>query len=453
VLKVKEKARKLCGGDIFFTGHRDDLTDIYRELDAAVCPSLTENLGAAAESLAAGVPTVATSVGGFPDIVKDGVTGRLAKPRSPESLAEAILSLLKDRQSAQTMADSGRELVTELLSLERCCGEVYKMYRTILGEEDYHPLVSIIIPVFNGGEYLSQAIDSALAQSYKNIEVLVINDGSTDGGATRECALSYGGRILYFEKENGGVSSALNEGIRCMRGEWFSWLSHDDLYHPDKIKRQVDYLRALSHNGRDEDLSYVILHGHTQLIDKKGRTIFRMKSYIDSESRLLVLNGIRQNRLNGCSFLLHRSCFERFGMFEESIRTVSDYDMWYRLLFGGCSFHCLPDYMVKTRVHARQVTHTRRRLSREEMERFHSGIVKRFYESGMYNSARDFYKLGGYLLRKGQHSCADDAFDAARTLHPSPLHNLRKAAVICGCAVFYHAWTLIKKIAYTLLLK
>ena len=76
-----------------------------------------------------------------------------------------------------------------------------------------NPKVSIIIPVYNGSNYLANAIDSALAQTYKNIEVIVVNDGSKDEGATERIALSYGDRIHYYAKSNGGVSSALNFGI------------------------------------------------------------------------------------------------------------------------------------------------------------------------------------------------------------------------------------------------
>ena len=91
------------------------------------------------------------------------------------------------------------------------------------------PLVSIVIPVYNGSNYLGQAINSALAQTYKNIEILVINDGSTDDGVTERIAKAYGSQIRYYVKENGGVATALNFGIQKMRGEYFSWLSHDDM--------------------------------------------------------------------------------------------------------------------------------------------------------------------------------------------------------------------------------
>ena len=76
------------------------------------------------------------------------------------------------------------------------------------------PLVSIIIPVYNGSDYIKQAIDSALAQTYPHVEVVVINDGSKDKGKTEKIAKSYGEKIRYFYKENGGVGSALNLGIQ-----------------------------------------------------------------------------------------------------------------------------------------------------------------------------------------------------------------------------------------------
>ena len=105
-------------------------------------------------------------------------------------------------------------------------------------KEKFNPLVSIIIPVYNGENYVAEAIDSALAQTYDNIEIIVVNDGSED--RTDEICKSYGNKIRYFKKENGGTSTALNLGIKNMNGEYFSWLSHDDKYYPNKIKRQAN---------------------------------------------------------------------------------------------------------------------------------------------------------------------------------------------------------------------
>lgn len=137
--------------------------------------------------------------------------------------------------------------------------------------KEYRPLVSIIIPVYNGGNYLKLAIESALAQTYKNIEVLVINDGSTDND-TRKIALSYGDKIRYFEKENGGVSSALNYGITLMNGEWFSWLSHDDEYFPDKIEKQIKLVRTIN----ESDVDRTLIYSSFVLIDSNGRMCVRV---------------------------------------------------------------------------------------------------------------------------------------------------------------------------------
>lgn len=115
-----------------------------------------------------------------------------------------------------------------------------------LSMDEFCPQVSIIIPVYNGSNYMREAIDSAMNQTYTNIEVIVVNDGSNDNGRTDEIARSYGTRIRYFTKENGGVSSALNLGIQNMRGEYFSWLSHDDVYTPNKVEDEVAALAKMN---------------------------------------------------------------------------------------------------------------------------------------------------------------------------------------------------------------
>ena len=129
------------------------------------------------------------------------------------------------------------------------------------------PLVSIIIPVFNGSNYLDQSIESALAQTYKDCEVLVINDGSNDNSQTKNIALKYGNKIRYFEKQNGGCASALNIGIKNMRGEYFSWLSHDDLYFPNKIQHQMNILLNIKDN------KIPVIYSGYEIIDKDSKTM------------------------------------------------------------------------------------------------------------------------------------------------------------------------------------
>ena len=101
-------------------------------------------------------------------------------------------------------------------------------------------LVSIIIPVYNGANYLREAIDSALNQTYQNCEVIVVNDGSDDNGKTEEITLSYGSRIRYFRKENGGVATALNAGIREMQGEYFPGFLMMTFSIPVRLKSRLN---------------------------------------------------------------------------------------------------------------------------------------------------------------------------------------------------------------------
>lgn len=136
VAKVKAYAEERCPGGVVFTGFRDDLKRIYREFAVAVHPSHSENLGGAAESLAAGVPTIATNIGGFPDIVIDEVTGLLVPSEDPDALAAAIMRLTEDRAWAVDMADAGRKIVCELLDLENTGAAVLDTYRRLVGLRD-----------------------------------------------------------------------------------------------------------------------------------------------------------------------------------------------------------------------------------------------------------------------------------------------------------------------------
>ena len=210
------------------------------------------------------------------------------------------------------------------------------------------PLVSIIIPVYNGSNYLSQAIDSALAQTYKNIEIIVVNDGSKDEGATEKIALSYGDKIKYYAKENGGVSSALNYGIEKMSGEYFSWLSHDDIYLPEKIEAQVNKVRT------EKDI--ILCYGG--LMDKDGKAIpYRVKTLQGNYSGQQMFNKfIKGYGLNGLGFLIPRECFIQVGKFDESMRYLQDLDLWLQMMWLDYRFICHKDQLVVSRIHREQVT-------------------------------------------------------------------------------------------------
>ena len=227
----------------------------------------------------------------------------------------------------------------------------------------YEPKISIVIPAYKAANYLAEAIDSALAQTYPNVEIIVVNDGSPDDGATAAVAESYGDKIRYFEKENGGSSSALNTGIANMTGEWFSWLSHDDLYVPEKLQKQIEYIRSL--DIANEELSKHIFFSASDLIDADGNTIRRSNEKED----LRIAENVRSfphngyliaeptvYNFHGCSCLVHRDAFSDIGVFNEKLRLLNDLDLWYRFYSSGYKVHYIPEPLVKGRVHAKQVS-------------------------------------------------------------------------------------------------
>ncbi len=120
---------------VTFLGTRRDVATLYRDLDCAVHPSHSENLGGAGESLALGVPTVATTVGGFPDIVIDGWTGLLVPPRSPRELAAAIERMITDRAYAARLAAAGKRYVERMLDVRETSADVARFYDEVLRRE------------------------------------------------------------------------------------------------------------------------------------------------------------------------------------------------------------------------------------------------------------------------------------------------------------------------------
>jgi len=207
-----------------------------------------------------------------------------------------------------------------------------------------NPKVSIIIPVYNGSNYLKEAVDSALSQTYKNIEIIVINDGSNDSGITEALAKSYGDSIKYYYKENGGVASALNYGIEVMQGNYFSWLSHDDVYFPEKIQTQIDILKFYTYP--------VISYSDFEFIDENSKLLKVKKSKSFKKNKFLI-SLITSHKIHGCTLLIPKECLEKYGIFNEKLKTVQDYELWFRLA-QKYEFIYLPKVLIKSRLHKSQ---------------------------------------------------------------------------------------------------
>jgi glycosyltransferase involved in cell wall biosynthesis len=243
------------------------------------------------------------------------------------------------------------------------------------------------MPVYNGTNYLREAIDSALAQEYKNTEVIVVNDGSTDN--TEEICLSYGDRIRYFSKENGGVATALNLGVTQMRGEYFSWLSHDDVYYPNKISSQIEALYACDDRTR-------IAYGNYDMINESGALLQSIR-FLDEYTQELLMDSvfpILKSLIGGCALLIHRSHFEKHGLFKTELRYVQDYDMWFRMMRGQRLVY-VDAPMYKIRIHDRQGTKTATERMRAEEAVLWLGFTRAVTANEMcrmFGGAYEFYR-------------------------------------------------------------
>ncbi len=215
--------------------------------------------------------------------------------------------------------------------------------------------VSLIIPVYNGSNYLKYAIDSALSQTYKNIEVIVVNDGSNDGGKTKEIAESYGNDIIYLEKENGGVSTALNLAISKSSGEYISWLSHDDMYYPNKIEREIEEI--LKH---DENTIIFSNFDYINEYGEKLKEVYLDHELVEKNNDYAVLRGM----IGGITLLIPKKAFEEYGEFDPRLRCTQDYDMWFKMLKTYKFVH-IEDILAMTRIHSLQDTNTSPRVLSE----------------------------------------------------------------------------------------
>jgi len=215
----------------------------------------------------------------------------------------------------------------------------------VVNEEKTNPSVSVIIPVYNGVNYLREAIGSALNQTYKNIEIIVVNDGSTD--ETEEIAKSYGEKIRYFSKENGGVSSALNLGLREMKGEYFSWLSHDDVYCPEKIEEQIRCFASLGEKNVILYSDYKIINENSKIID----TVVRDHKLLEEKMEYSVLRG----NINGITLLIPKKAFDDYGSFDEKLKCTQDYAKWFDMMKTYKFIH-MPNALAKHRFHQAQET-------------------------------------------------------------------------------------------------
>jgi glycosyltransferase involved in cell wall biosynthesis len=199
------------------------------------------------------------------------------------------------------------------------------------------PRVSVIIPTHNRSQLLRTAIDSVLAQTYPEIEIIVVDDGSTDD--TAAVTAEYAGHVAYIRQNNAGVSAARNTGFRASSGDYINFLDDDDTFMPTKIERQVEVLETQPEVG--------LVHCSHQHIDEKGVPL--------DAGWPLPYGNVLKELLCGCFLVVHaplirRHCLEKVGLFDETLPWVADWDLWLRIALASYPFGCIQEPLCTYRI-------------------------------------------------------------------------------------------------------
>jgi glycosyltransferase involved in cell wall biosynthesis len=200
------------------------------------------------------------------------------------------------------------------------------------------PLVSVIIPVYNGEKYLGATIESVIQQTYQSLEILVIDDGSTDNSAA--IARSYP-KVNYIYQNNQGVAVARNTGIANSQGEFIAFIDQDDLWTSNKLAVQIDYL--LKHPS----LAYTITKMRTFLEPNIDKPAWLKAEFLNSDISAYIVG----------SLVARRFVFNQIGDFNPIYKFGNDSDWFFRAIDGGFPVVVIPEMLLYKRIHDANESH------------------------------------------------------------------------------------------------
>lgn len=277
------------------------------------------------------------------------------------------------------------------------------------------PKVSVVIATYNHAHFLAEAIQSVLDQTYQDFELLVVDDGSTDD--TRQVMAGFAdSRLHYFYQENRGYSAARNRAIRASSGVYIALLDADDLWLAHKLEVQAAYL--------DRHPEVGLVHGSYYRMDKEGciLSVCRQRPPL-SESVFKHL--LRRNFIGTPTVVVRKRCLDQLGLFDESLRTTADWDLWLRLSRRH-QISYLDQILAKYRLHDQNI---HKDMERKTRNRFRI-LDKVFSDPELPESARELEQLAyghahlvigrAYFARRQMRQARHYLIEAVK-LHPSLL--------------------------------
>ncbi|VAW48327.1 hypothetical protein MNBD_GAMMA03-2074 [hydrothermal vent metagenome] len=252
---------------------------------------------------------------------------------------------------------------------------------------NFSPTISIVLPTHNGAQYLKQSIESCLKQTYPNIELVIVNDGSTD--TTVEIINSFNdARIKYISlPTNKGIVAALNKGFSETTGEFLSWTSDDNCYTVNAFEVMLKTLE------NEENIDFVYANYH--MIDVNGKVL--KSGHVENPQGL-----DRDNYVGGC-FLYRRKVYEIIGDFNAEAFLVEDYEYWLRVRAQFC-MKKLDDFLYYYRMHGSSLTtaHGLEKIQ-DQVERIRAAYISPWKQDFLIGKRffykKDFSKSRTFLLK------------------------------------------------------
>lgn len=318
----------------------DKINDLFLDSCMVVFPSRWENwANVCLEAISKGCVVFASRLGGMAEMIDDGIHGILIDPLDPAELAERILALTDDPRRLETISKVAMERSKAICDPMKACETIEANYAAAPKERAWRsveapPLVSVVIPYYNQGTYLHEAVDSVRSSTYPSIEIIVVDDGSTDEHSRQVFEQLPG--VKKIRKPNGGLSSARNAGIDVAQGEYFLPLDADDRIHPDYIRMAV---AALENNPC---LGYVSCHA---------------QNFGDSDAAYIPIGYVPPlmvaiNTDGKCCNLFRRELHTRSRRYDETMVSYEDWEFLIQLHASGIEGDVLPGEFFFYRHHA-----------------------------------------------------------------------------------------------------
>lgn len=272
------------------------------------------------------------------------------------------------------------------------------------------PLVSVVVPTYNRADLLRLTIESVLGQTYPAVELIVVDDGSSDG--TPALLDEYAGRLTAIRQQNQGGAAAANRGFEASSGELVTFLDHDDLMYPDKLARQVQAMQAMP--------DVAVCNCRFDTIDEHGKRIRSAKPLPDSD---VVQHLLEYNFIWSGGPLIRRETLLRVGLHDEA-NWCADWDMWLRIALAGDRFHCVQSvlgaYRVVTTSQMSNVARVEQHCERLLRNAFKSGHLPAGVAAMEPRSLSHFkWYVAGLYTNAGQPAEASRALAEAIRIDPS----------------------------------